>query len=258
MSRRWQLLFLIPNGLPCVISWIEMKVRDLRRIWRMTTRSKELRVREFVSWQPISWQVTNNAPNSIKIFGCQWSQRISKRIRYFQTMKLLAFFLLIIPILSSCKKKIGQFDMDYNSEVVVPSTFGQLVPFTLYTPEMQTNAEYEFESNNTKKKYIQSIYAKQIRLDITSPQNETFSFLNEAELFISSPNVTERKVAYVSNVPNNVGNTLNCGLLNVDLQEYIKEDQFKLRLVTTTDETIPQDVTINIYTNFRVDAKLLK
>lgn len=173
-------------------------------------------------------------------------------------MKYLFVLLITIPLITGCKKKLGQFNIDYDSEVVIPSTFGQFIPFSLYTPEINTNSEFEFESNNTKKKFVESIYLEVLQLDIVSPQNETFSFLNDVEIYISSQNVTERKVAYLNDIPSNVGKTIVCNLMNTDLQEYVKEDKFTLRIATTTDETIPQDVTVNVYTNFRVKAKLLK
>lgn len=159
---------------------------------------------------------------------------------------------------TSCKKKLTQFHIDYTSQVVVSSSVGQLVPFSLNTPQMETNAEYEFESNNTNKERINSIRLDQLKLTITSPSNETFSFLNSLEIFISSPNIAERKVAFKESIPSNVGDEILCDLVNIELQEYIKEDSFKLRLKTVTDETIPQDVTIDVYTDFFVDAKLVK
>lgn len=170
----------------------------------------------------------------------------------------LSLILLVAIISSSCKKKLTQFHIDYTSQVVVSSTVGQLVPFSLNTPQMETNAEYEFESNNTNKERINSIRLEQLKLTITSPSNETFSFLNSIEIFISSPNIEERKVAFKESIPANVGNQLICELVDVELQGYIKEETFKLRLKTVTDETIPQDVTIDVYTDFFVDAKLIK
>ncbi len=148
--------------------------------------------------------------------------------------------------------------MDYTSQVVVNSTVGQLIPFSVYTPEMETNSEFEFESNNTRKDRVNSIKLKELKLTITSPSNETFSFLNSVEVYISSPNVSEKKVAFRESIPASVGTILVCDLVDLELQDYIKEDRFTLRLRTVTDETIPQDVDIDVYTNFLVNAKLIK
>ena len=160
--------------------------------------------------------------------------------------------------MTSCKKKLTQFYIDYTSEVVIQSTVGQLVPFSVYTPEIATNSEVEFESNNTKKDKIESIFLRDLELRIKSPSGETFSFLNSVELFISSPLHTEQRVAFKESIPSSVGTTLICDLLDVDLQNYVKDDKFTLRVKTVTDETIPQDVVVEVYSNFFVDAKLVK
>lgn len=39
-------------------------------------------------------------------------------------------------------------------------------------------------------------------------------------------------------------------LINFDLQEYVKDDKIKLRVETVTDETIPQNVTIDVFSKF--------
>ncbi|GAB5417345.1 MAG: hypothetical protein Crog4KO_29270 [Crocinitomicaceae bacterium] len=191
------------------------------------------------------------------------SQPILTKIRLADTMKkfpLIAAFLLIslLMLTSSCKKKLTEFYVDYTSQVIVSSSVGQLVPFSVNTPEMETNSEFVFESNNTRKDNVEQINLEELRLTITSPNGETFSFLNSIEVFISSPNVTERKVAFKESIPSNIGTILVCDLVDVELQEYIKEDRFTLRLKTVTDETIPQDVYIDVYTNFFVKAKLIK
>ena len=173
--------------------------------------------------------------------------------------RFLTLFLVIglVGLTSSCKKKLTEFDIDYTSEVVISSTFGQLVPFSLNTPEIQTNSEFEFEANNTRADKVERINLRELRLNITSPNGETFSFLNSVEIFISSPNHSEKKVAFKESIPANVGSQLTCDLVDVELQDFIKDDKFTLRLVTVTDETIPQDVTVEVFTNFRVKAKLL-
>ncbi len=173
-------------------------------------------------------------------------------------MRKIVLLPIIILLATSCKKKVSQFYVDYNSQVVIYSTIGQAIPVSLYTPEITTNAEAEFESNNTNKERIESIFLKDLKMKITSPSGETFSFLNSVEIYISSTNHAEVKVAYKDNIPANVGSELSCDLVEVDLQNYVKDDKFKIRVQTVTDETIPQDVHVDVYSNFFVDAKWVK
>jgi hypothetical protein len=172
--------------------------------------------------------------------------------------KLLFLSILCIVYLSSCKKKLSQFHIDYTSKTTIQSTFGQFIPFSVFTPETTTNSEVEFENNNTRKDKIESIRLEDLVLTITSPSNETFSFLNEIEIFISSPKHSEQKVAFKKNIPSTVGNQIICDLTDIDLQSFVKDDTFTIRIKAITDETIAQDVDIDIYSNFFVDAKFIK
>lgn len=171
--------------------------------------------------------------------------------------KYLVFFFALF-MLTACKKKLTQFYIKYNSTVTVQSTFGQFVPFNMNTPEMTTESEQKFEVNNTSKDRIRSIFLNDLVLTITSPNNEDFSFLNAVEVFISSPLHTEQKVASKVNISNSVGVQLVCDVEDLDLQNYIKDESFTLRLKTTTDETLSQNVEIDVYTRFLVDAKVFK
>ena len=173
-------------------------------------------------------------------------------------MKRLIVLAGLTMLMTGCKKKLTQFYIYYNSTVIVQSAVGQAVPFNIYTPEMETNSEAEFESNNTRKDKIEPIFLDQLKMTITSPQGETFSFLNSVEIFISSPNNAEEKIAFKENIPSNIGSELACDLVSVDLQKFVKDDTFRVRVRTITDEVIPQDVEVNLYTNFFVDAKLLR
>jgi len=175
-------------------------------------------------------------------------------------MKVLIPILLLIVGYSTtgCLKKVTHFYVDYTTTTTVPATLTASFPFSLMTPELETNSTYEFEDHDTRKDKIQSIFLKTLRLKITQPNGETFSFANSMELFISTDNSNEKKIAGLLEIPDSVGNEIYLSVETIDLQEYIKSDKFKLRLKVITDETIPQDVHIEIYSNFLVDAKLIR
>lgn len=154
--------------------------------------------------------------------------------------------------------KDGQFFIGYTSHVTIPSTFGQLLPFSLNTPEITSNAENEFSTNKTAKNRISSIRLNELTLKILSPEAETFSFLNDLEVYISAEGLNEEKIAYNTNIPDNVGNEIICNTIDADLQAFIKKDKFKIRTVFTTDETLAQNVEIEIKPRFLVKAKIKK
>lgn len=174
-------------------------------------------------------------------------------------MKKFLFLLIgmLSFVLSSCSKN-GQFFMGYTSSITVSSTFGQLVPFAINTPEITSNAESEFSANKTSKERITSIKLSELKLTITSPDGETFSFLNSLEIHLSASGLAEKKIAYLYSIPSTVGNEISCSVVVDDLQEYIKKDSFKVKAVFTTDETLAQDVVIDIKPRFLVKAKIRK
>lgn len=173
-------------------------------------------------------------------------------------MKYFVLALILPLILMGCKKKLTQFYIDFNSPALIPATIPVNSPFTIYTPEEETNSEFEFENNDTRKDHIREIRLQDLEISITSPEDATFNFLEELEIFINTDGLSERKVAFKENIPDDVGQKIICDILDVDLQEYIKADKFVIRLRTVTNEVITEDVDVEIYSNFLVDAQLIK
>ena len=173
-------------------------------------------------------------------------------------MKRLALLLIITISIMSCDKldKLTQFSLKYNQTVTIPNTFGINIPFDISTPEINTNSKQTFEGYNTADNLIESIKLTKLVLTMEEPANADFSFLSAIEIFISAEGLSEVKIASKTNIPNDA-QTVVLELANVDLKEYIKADQFKMRLNTTTDELMSQNHKINVATEFLVDANVL-
>ncbi|AYN69405.1 hypothetical protein D1013_19450 [Euzebyella marina] len=174
-------------------------------------------------------------------------------------MKNLIYGVIAIFLLVSCDKidELTKFDIDYKSNVTIPSTMGVDLPFDIFTPDVETNSESEFEVNDTRKDLIEEIRLKQLVLKITSPEDADFSFLESIEIYISAEDLDEIKIAEEAQVDPNTGNTLDVDVIDIDLKEYIKKDKFSLRLYTVTDEAISRDHEIEVNSTFFVDAKIL-
>lgn len=171
-------------------------------------------------------------------------------------------FILILSILLvgiSCDKidELTKFNLKYKSSVTIPSTTGIDLPFDILTPDMETNSDSEFEVNDTRKDLIEEIKLTELKLKITSPDDEDFSFLESLQVYISAEGLDEIKIASKETIDANTGNTLDVDVLDVDLKEYIKKDKFNLRLNTVTDEAMSTDYQIEVNSTFFVDAKIL-
>lgn len=174
-------------------------------------------------------------------------------------MKNMLLVALVAFLFSACDQvdKLTQFKLDYTTEATIPGTAGLNVPIVMNTPDRTTNSEQQFSINDTRKDMIEEIYLDEVTLTLKSPSGEDFSFLEEITIFIKADGLPEKELATKKPVPANTGNVLTLDVSRVDAQEYIKQEEFSLRVEATVDEVIQQDHTFDIYTRFFVDAKVL-
>ncbi|MEO9662264.1 MAG: hypothetical protein ABJL43_17740 [Maribacter dokdonensis] len=165
----------------------------------------------------------------------------------------------LCAIFSSCDKldELTKFDMEYSQRATIPSSAGIDLPFDVFTPEMETNSESTFEVNDTRKDLIEEIKLTELELVVISPDTADFSFLNSIEVYISADDLEEIRIAYLEEVPEDAGNVITLDTSDADLKEYIKKDQFSLRLNTVTDELMSTDHELEVNSTFFVDAKIL-
>lgn len=146
--------------------------------------------------------------------------------------------------------------MDYTTSFTIQSSTGVGLPFNLFTPDIETNSEAEFEANNTRKDKIQEVKLTELVLTIVKPENETFSFVKDLYLFINADGLDEQRFAFKENIENSE-QRLELILEDVDLAPYIKKDKFNVRAKTVTDEALSRDVEVQTYMKFRVKANPL-
>lgn len=170
----------------------------------------------------------------------------------------IAIFSLIL-LFTGCGKEnsLTDFKMDFTSSVTIPSSSTIGLPFSLDTPPVESNSESEFESNDTRKDLITSIKLEELTLTITSPSSGNFDFLKSITIYIEAEGLTEKLVATKTDIQDGVGKFVSLTVQGQELQEFIKKDNFSLRLSTETDKTINQDHKIDIYSKFKVNANLI-
>ena len=160
---------------------------------------------------------------------------------------------------TSCKKEevTVNFKINYETEFTVPSGSVINLPFNLFSPDITTNSQAEFEANDTRKDKIQEIKLASLKLAITSPQGQNFDFLKHIYLYIKAEGVPEQRYAFIENIAD--GQTeLNLIAENVDLAAFIKQDKFSLRAETVQDKSLNQNADIKANMVFAVKANPLK
>ena len=123
--------------------------------------------------------------------------------------------LLIALVLTSCKRQFNSlvnFEISYEQNVTIQNSVGINLPFNLNTPPLETNAENEFRNQNTRSNLISGIYINLLKLEITDPSSEDFSFLERVNIYINAEGLPEARVAWKDPVPENTSNTLVLGL----------------------------------------------
>ena len=150
-----------------------------------------------------------------------------------------------------------QFEMEYNTSVTIPSSAGINLPFNVQTPPVETNTESEMSVNNTHKDLLEEVTLRSLILTVDQPSNGDFSFLESIEVYITAEGLSEARIAYANDVPANQGATLELETTEQDLKDYIKAENFSLRIHTVTDEAILSDHEIGVATVFFVDAEIL-
>ena len=174
-------------------------------------------------------------------------------------MKRLSLIGICLVVLAACQdlEKLTEFNMNYSSSISIPKSTGLDLPLIVPTPDMETNSESEFAVNDTRKDMVEEIILTGLDMMITSPDNQTFSFLESIQVFIVADDLPEVEIAHQENVAANSGSKLSLETTGQDLKEYIIKDKFNLRVKTVTDEALSHDTDIKINSRFFVNARVL-
>lgn len=174
-------------------------------------------------------------------------------------LKKIGITAIVLFMLTSCDAvdELTKFDLDYTTSYTIESSTIFDAPLDIITPEVTTNSESEFESNDTRKDLIESIKLKTLTLTLKSPTDGNFNFINDISIYIKADGLAEQIIASGIDLPENGAQQLTLDIDNIELKEYIKKDAYTLRVNTVTDGAISRDHDIDIRTVFRVDAKIL-
>lgn len=174
--------------------------------------------------------------------------------------KILIISLIAIGIITSnsCKKldEFTKFDLDYTSQVTVPANSLINLPIDIVTPDMETNYQDKFSNNNTNTDLVEEITLSTISITAKLPQGSNLDFLKSVQVFISADGLDELDIASSYDIPDGL-TTLELTVSNANLKDFVTKKSIKLRVKTVTDKAITQDRDLEIFTRFKVNAKVL-
>ncbi|MFK7756742.1 MAG: hypothetical protein AB8B53_07405 [Flavobacteriales bacterium] len=174
-------------------------------------------------------------------------------------MKNTLFLIGIVIICASCEKvdQLSQFEMEFKESFTIEAGTPLDLPFTLATPEINTDYQSVYEQYDTRADRIEEINLKEIEFTISSPSSGTFNFLESVSMSISSEGEEAQSIAEKTDIPNDQSTALSLETSEVNLKDYLSVDRFTLSASTVCDELLTEDYTIDVRCIFFVDARVL-
>lgn len=180
-------------------------------------------------------------------------------IKNFTHFLLLSFFALCVV---SCGKadKYTQFPMDYSADFTVPSTVLVGVDFLnlpfLYSPPIETRTNANLEAYHTRLDLVEAVHLQTLVLEVVSPLNGNFDFLESVEVFVSAPEREEILLASRRDVPTSV-RSIELMPEAIDVLPYLREEEITLRTSVVVRGNVREEMQVRATSRFLVDAKLL-
>jgi hypothetical protein len=165
--------------------------------------------------------------------------------------------IIFLSVLSYCSEveDLLTFNISDETQFTVQSTSPLNLPIEIATPSVTTNSTQKFENNNTKADLVKDVKLTELKLTVLTP-NRNFSFMKSIEIFISTSQTNEIKLAWLDQFPT-TATMVNLSTTNAKLDEYVKAESYNLRTRVVTDESLSQSVDIKADIKFIVTADAL-
>ena len=167
------------------------------------------------------------------------------------------FFTFLTLVFSGCKQvdKLLTFNINRSQTIIVPKA--AIIPgSSVLGPPVTISADTkeEFRRQNTAAELVKDVTLHKIVMNLETPADEDFGFLQEVELFLSADNLPEVSMAYLRDIPADAGRSLELTSTNVKLDKYIKAPSITLRIRGAADEVVLNDIIAKVDLTFRVTA----
>ena len=170
--------------------------------------------------------------------------------------KFVSVILAVVFITFSCNKvdDLLTFEFDQKVSTTIPAVANiPEFPVSIPIPSIETNSSETFENNNTKAEYVKEIKLKRMSMTITAPENQTFSFLEEIHIFISTNEDNKIELAWATDIPQDA-KKITLSTTDKNLDTYVKSDTYDLDIKATVREVFFEDVDLDVDMTFQVTA----
>jgi len=169
------------------------------------------------------------------------------------------FLVLILTGYTSCHldEKIA-FDIDYDTETTIPSIAYIDLPVDIPVPPITTNIDKTLESKNSKKEYLNTAKLQELVITAKDPADQSFGFIKDIEIYLDAEGLEKVKIAEKHNIDADAGSILEFDIIpDLDIAEYLKKDEFELKLKIKPRKILLHKVKIDIHTTFRITVDII-
>ncbi len=157
----------------------------------------------------------------------------------------------------SCKKidRLTNFYIDSSIRITLDTTSNSNTVSDIWT--FIVNADYTslYIENNSRTDLSETIVLDKLLFKIASPEYQNLSILKSAEIYISTDKLEEKKIAWVENINDNL-TIVEMETSEDNIQDYILNNQYVLRCVTTGRNPVTSKVIIDIQCLYLATADL--
>ena len=172
-------------------------------------------------------------------------------------MKITKLLIIVsVLALQGCDdvEKMLTFHINDRTSIRIEKSLAVIdLPLEIPTPAVTSNSQQQYENNNTRADLVKEVKLDQLKLTITSPEGKHFSFLKTIRIFISAPDQDKIELASLDDVPP-TASVIELAPTAQQLDAYARSSSYDLHTEVTTDETLTEDVDIQVDLRFRVTA----
>ena len=152
--------------------------------------------------------------------------------------------------------RILTFRINNESECTVPGTnpLNPIVNNIVPTPPIATNSSQTFENEGTNANLVKNIVLEELRLNITSPADADFRFIQSVKIYIQADGLPKTLIASKENIPATIGKELKLDPTGAKLDEYIKKSSYTLENEVVTRSAPWPAMKLKVNTTFKVTA----
>jgi len=166
----------------------------------------------------------------------------------------LALFLALPLFFSACRGEGLGFTMTYQQDFEIPAGLGVFDTHVFQITDIPTNMDAFLITNDANENDITAIIPREAELSINFA-NVDFAFVREVVVEIyNDENVRGREIFFREDIPLNTGGRIQLAPSLPDIQEFLMEDNFNIRIELKLRDFSPSFIETRF--NFQFFARL--